>query len=320
MGIEIKRIIRPAAVLIAGGFCGCLIALLVAFRTAPSPPVIAFVPRTTGANFAEDMHHGAQEAARSAGYQMYWNGATREDDLDRQILISEDAVRRGAKALILGPTNVGGVTTMVDSFVAQRVPVVIVQTQAPIPTGRYLTSVTPDQAEFGRLAAERIARVTGAAGQVAIVGIDRETPETLIRAQSFMKAIAAYPGIEVVTQSLGSAQISESEQNTGEIVESFPRLKAIYAASAVATQGAMLALQDMDASHTIALVGSDRDLFLASNLLDGKLDSLVAADGYQIGYLAMRAAIAGVQGHPLQPPAYVQAVLLTRENVSINGH
>lgn len=320
MSIKIKRIIRRSAAIIAGAMCGCLVVLLAAFRTPPSPPVIAFVPRTTGTNFAEDMRRGAQEAAASAGYRIYWNAATREDDLDSQIFISENAVRRGAKALILGPTNVGGATTMVDSLVARRVPVVIVQAHAPIPTGPYLTSVTPDQSEFGKLAAERIAYVTGASGQVAIVGIDRGTPETLVRTQSFMKAIAAYPGIEVVTQSFGSVQISETEQNTREIVKYFPHLKAIYAASADATQGAMLALQDVDTSHAIALVGSDRDLFLAANLHDGKLDSLVASDGYQIGYLAMRAAIAGAQGHPLQSPESVPAILLTRQNTLINGH
>jgi ribose transport system substrate-binding protein len=320
MNIEMKRIIRSFAVVVAGALLGCLIVLLVTFWTPQSPPVIAFVPRTTGTNLAEDMRRGAKDAAQSVGYRIYWNGATREDDLDRQIFIAENAVRHGAKALILGPTNVGGVTTMVDRLVAGNVPVVIVQAEAPIPTGPYLTSVTPDQPEFGKLAAERIALVTGASGQVAIVGIDHGTPETLTRAQSFMKTIATYPNIEVVTQSLGSAQISETEQNTREIVKSFPHLKAIYAASAGATQGAMLALQDVDTNHAIVLVGSDRDLFLELNLREGKLDSVVASDGYQIGYLAMRAAVAGAQGHPLPSPASIPAVLLTRENVLINGH
>ena len=320
MKIYPKRILRPFVAIVAGGCFGCVMALLPTVRTTPSPPVIAFVPRTSGTNFTEDMHRGAEAAARSAGYRIYWNAPTREDDLDRQILIAETAVHRGAKALILGPTNIWGVTTMIDAFVVRKFPVVIVQTEAPVPTGPYLTSITPDQAQFGRLAAGRIAHITGGNGEVAIVGLDRGTPETLARARSFMQAIAAYPGIKVVAQSPGAVQTLEAEQSTREIVNAFPRLGAIFAVSANATQGAMLALQDVDARHAITLVGCDRDLFLADNLHDRKLDSLVTADPYRIGYLAVRAALAGVQGHRLQPPEHVGAELLTQDNLVITDN
>jgi ribose transport system substrate-binding protein len=320
MRIDIRQMVRPFAAITLGILCGCLAALLPAAHIALPPPFIAFIARTSGTTFTEDMHQGAREPARNAGYQLYWNAPTREDDLDRQILIADAAVQRGAKAIILGPTNVSGAITMIHNLVARKLPVVIVQTEVPMPASPYLTSVTPDQSEFGRLAAERISKVTGGTGEVAIVGLDRGAPETLTRAQSFMKAIAAHPGIRVVTQSPGSIQISETEQNAREIVNSFPRLRAIYAVSADATQGVMLALQEVDASHSIALVGSDRDLFLTASLYEGKLDSLVIADGRRIGYLAMQAALAGLHGRPLPAPEKVEATLLTRNNLVEAGN
>ncbi|HWA94448.1 MAG TPA: substrate-binding domain-containing protein [Terracidiphilus sp.] len=280
-----------------------------------STPFIAFIPRTTGANFDEDMRRGALPIAHQLGYRIYWNAPTREDDLDRQIDITEAAVRRGAKALIIGPTNSRGITTLLDGLLARKIPVVIVQTEAPIPTGPYLTSVTPNQKEFGRIAAKRIEAVTGGVGQVAIVGLDPGTPETLIRAKSFIQAIAAAPKIEIVAQLPGSVQTLEAEQSTREIVNSFPHLRAIFAVNADATQGAMLALQDLDPQHSISLVGSDRDWFLEQNLSNGKLDSLVTADPNKIGELAMRAAAAGAAGHPLPPPQQVGAFLLIRKDV-----
>ena len=310
----LRRLLRPFIVVILGVSAGCLIALLPSMHSNPSAPVIAFIARTSGTNFTEDMRRGAQAAAQNAGYQIYWNAPTREDDLDRQILLIENAMRRGAKALILGPTNVGGVTTMVGKLVARKIPIVFVQTQAPMPPNRYLMSVTPDQSQFGRIAAERIARVTGGSGEVALVGVDRGTPETLARAQSFMRTIADYPELKVVAQSAGSVQILEAEQSTREILNNYPKIKAIFAASADATQGAMLALQDNDIEHKIALVGCDRDLFLSDNLHQGKLDSLVVADGYRIGYLAAHSAIAGVEGQAFQSPIHVEATLLTQDS------
>jgi len=307
-----------AALLGAG--CGCLAALAPALRGQPSPSVIAFVPRTTGTNFTEDMHRGAEAAAQAAGYQIYWNGPTREDDLDRQILIADNAVHRGAKALILGPTNIWGLTTMVNAMTARRLPVVFVQTEPSEPTGPYLTSVTPNQEEFGRLAAERVEATTQGAVQVAIVGVGRGTPETLARADSFIRAIAACPRVHIVAETPGGVQIMESEQSARELVNRYPKLRAIFAVSADATQGVMLALQERGSHPGIKLIGSDRDLFLAANLHDGKLDSLVTADGYQIGYLAVQTAVAGIRGQPFPPPMHVGAKLLTRETLILNDN
>jgi len=204
---------------------------------------------------------------------------------------------------------------MIDRLTNRKIPIVIVQAEVPISAGSHLTSVTPDQEQFGRLAAERIAQLTGGKGEVAIVGLGHGTPESLLRAQSFMRTIAAYPGIEIVAQTPGSVQIPEAEQSTRELVSKFPDLKAIFALTADATQGAMLVLEALNTPHSVALVGSDRDLFLALDLQEGKLDSLVAADGYQIGYLAVEAALDGIQKHSLPPPEHVGAVLLTRGTV-----
>lgn len=321
MEIRPKRYARPLAAAILGATCGCcLAALYPLLQEAPRRPVIAFVPRTSGTNFTEDMHHGAQAAAKSAGYQIYWNAPTREDDVDRQIRIAENAVERGAKALILGPTNLWGVTTMVNDLMARGVPVVFVQTDPAEPSGPHLTSITPNQTQFGRLAAARVAQVTSGEGQVAIVGIDRGTPETLARADSFLQAMAAYPRNHVVAESPGAVQTMEAEQSTRELVSAYPELKAIFAVSADATQGAMLALEDVDAHHAISLIGSDRDLFLAANLQGGKLDSLVSADGYRMGYLAVAAALTGLRGKPLPPPERMGVELLTRDRSEFTGN
>ncbi len=308
---------RSFAAAIGGGIIGCLIILLPEMRIAPSSPVIAFIPRTTGINLAEDMHKGAQAAAQTAGYRIYWNAPTREDDVNRQIRITESAVRRGARAVILGPTNPRGVTTMLEEFQNHKVPVVLVQTESPVPTGSYLTSITPDQSQFGKLAAQRVIQITGGSGQVAIVGLDRATPETLTRAKSFIEALASHPAIEIVTQSQGSVQTLEAEQSARAVIHGFPTLRVIFAVSADATQGALLALDSGEARKRIALIGCDRDLFLADEMRRGKIDSLVSIDAYRVGSMAIRAALIGAGGRPLPPPQHIDPVLITRENITI---
>jgi ribose transport system substrate-binding protein len=314
MTLKTKTLLRAAIAGVLGATVGSFAALVLEFRTAPSRPIIAFVARTSGTNLTEDMRRGAEAAAEGAGYQIYWNAPTRADDVDRQVRIAEKAVERGAEALIIGPTNPWGVTTVIDRLIQRKMPIVVVQTESPVPTGTYVTTVTPDQEDFGRIGADRIAEITGGVGRVAIVGLDRGEPETLARAQSFMDEIEKHPGIEVVAQSSGSVQMLEAEQSIKGILNAYPDLKALFAVSADATQGAMLVLQDAKSDRRISLVGSDRDLFLMDSLRDGKIDSLIAADGYRIGYLAVMAALDGTRGRPLERPVHVRAALLTRKD------
>ncbi len=306
---------RSFVAAIVGGVIGCLTILLPEMRNSPSPPVIAFIPRTAGTNLPEDMRKGAQPAAQSAGYGVYWNAPTREDDVDRQIHITELAVRRGARAVILGPTNPRGVTTMLEELQKNKVPVVIVQTESPVPTGSYLTSVTPDQSQFGRLAAQRVIQITGGSGQVAIVGLDRATPETLTRARSFTEALESHRAIEIVTQSQGSVQTLEAEQSARVVIHAFPALRVIFAVSADATQGTLLALDGVEPKARVALIGCDRDLFLVDEIRRGKIDSLVSIDPYSVGSLAMRTALIGAMGRPLPPPQHIDPALITRESI-----
>ncbi|MGH9644268.1 MAG: hypothetical protein ACRD3Q_17830 [Terriglobales bacterium] len=65
------------------------------------------------------------------------------------------------RGLILGPTNGLALTSKINEFIARRIPIVVVQTDAPIPTGPYMTSVEPDQAQVSNLGAQRILSTIG---------------------------------------------------------------------------------------------------------------------------------------------------------------
>ena len=311
---KLMKLRRTVSIGFLGATTGASLMMAALFRPDRPRPFIAFIARTSGTNLTEDMRRGAEAAAEKAGYGIYWNAPTRADDVDRQLRIAEKAVESGAKAVILGPTNPWGVTTLIDRLHRRKIPVVIVQTESPVPTGAYLTSVTPDQEKIGKLGADRVVTITGDAGKVAIVGIDRGEPETLARAQAFVQQIATHPGIEVVAQASGSVQAQEAEQSVKAILNSYPDVKALFAVSADATQGALLALQDMKADGKIALIGCDRDMFLMDSLRAGKLDSLIGADGYQVGNLAAHAALDEISGQFSEPDTHVAVTILTRES------
>jgi ribose transport system substrate-binding protein len=299
-----------------GGLSGIALAAFPVLRPASRLPEISFIPRTSGTLPTEAMHRGANRAAQEAGFRLYWNAPTREDDVDRQVLLLSNALHDNTKGLILAPTNGLALISKINEFVGRRVPVVVVQTDTPIPPGPYISSVAPDQNQMGRLAAERILSVLDADGEVAVVGLDRTAPETLQRARAFVSSASGHAAIKLVAQQYGTSFVPEAEQNAGEVLDRFPDLKALFAVSATATEGASLAIQRRGLGHKVLLVGCDDYLYLVSDLRAGKVDSVVVPDNDQMGYLAAKSLLAAIQGRALSPPQYIAARLLTRDRAS----
>jgi ribose transport system substrate-binding protein len=310
---------RSLPALVLGALSGLALGAYPALELKSRPPEIAFIPRTSGTLPTEAMHRGANRAAREAGFHLYWNGPTSEDDVDRQILLMSSALHSDTKGLILGPTNGLALTAKINEFVARRIPIVVVQTDTPIPAGPYITSITPDQHEVSRLAAERIFSTLDAGGEVAIVGVDRTAPETVQRSRNFITHMGSHPAIKIVAQQQGTSFVPEAEQDAGEVLDRFPRLKALFAVSATATEGAILAIQRRGLGHTVVLVGCDNYLFLLSDLRAGRVDSVVTSDSDQMGYLAAKSLLDAIHGRALPEPQQIGARLLTRDNLDTQG-
>jgi ribose transport system substrate-binding protein len=301
---------------VLGALSGLALAVLPALVPRSRAPEIAFIPRTTGTLPTEAMHRGANRAAREAGFRLYWNAPTREDDVDRQLLLLSNALYDGTKGLILGPTNGSALISKIDEFVTHRIPVVVVQTDPPIPAGPFITSILPDQGEMSRLAAERIIGILRS-GEVAIVGLDRTAPETLQRARDFGKIVNSQTAVKIVAQQHGTSFPPEAEQNAGEILDRFPHLKGLFAVSATATEGAVKAIQTRGLGRMVVLVGCDDYLYMRNDLRTGKVDSVVIPDNDQIGYLAATALLDAIHGRPLTEPRHLGVRLLTHDSVEL---
>lgn len=301
--------------IVLGAISGLVLAVFPTFQPRPRIPEITFIPRTSGTLPTEDMHRGANRAAREAGFRLYWNAPTREDDVDRQIRLMSKALHDGTKGLILGPTNGSALISKINEFLTRQIPVVVVQTDTPIPANPFITSIAPNQSEMTRLAAERILGVLDARGDVAIVGLDRTAPETLERAHDFLKYFNGQTAVKIVAEQHGTSFLPEAEQNAGEVLERFPHLRALFAVSATATEGAILAIQRRGLGRTVKLVGCDDYLSLRNDLRAGKVDSVVIPDNEQLGYLAAKSLLDAIHGHALPEPQHLGVRLLTRDKL-----
>jgi ribose transport system substrate-binding protein len=304
--IEVRNQRRNLAIssLLLAGCVGC---------STVKVPTIAFIPRTTANMFWESAHDGAQAAAHAAGVHIYWNAPTREDDAGAQTTLVQQAINRKYQGLILAPDGALELITPVRRAIDHGLFVVIIGSPMPLPAGESLSYVLNDEAEGGRLAAQRAALILHGRGLVAILGINPGITGTMVRARSFEQFLAQHdPDVHVVEKRIGTFEPSHEQQMAEETLKAQPRLNLIVALSGASLRGAISTIEGSPANHSIKVIGFDPGTLLFDK---PNLDSLIVQNTHAMGSRAVSLIAEKLRGKVMPEPAVFQPLLVTRENV-----
>ena len=303
-----------------GSNCGmaCLLALLCCLgcHTSASHSTIAVIPRDSAEEIWVSEHGGAVDAAFRHRLHIYWNGPTRNDEVEQQIALCEKAIAGHYYGLILSPNNSFALDTTIHRAVAHGIPVVIVGAQIPIAPQRGLTFVLNDAGKTGALAAERAHEILGEKGQVILLGVDALSPGSVERSSAFEQALQREaPRITVQEKVAETLSFGQAEQASEQAIHSFPGRIVIFALGPNATEGAAAAVRNTGTSNRIRIIGCDQTLDLLFLLRHGQIDSLIVENTRAMGNLAVKEIIAEKHGQRVPLKTLVEPVLVTRENV-----
>jgi ribose transport system substrate-binding protein len=182
--------------------------------------------------------------------------------------------------------------------------------------GGKLSFVGSDNVEAGRLAGGHLVKVLGGRGKVAVIrgilGIRTHDD----RLAGFREAIAAAPGMELVT-----VQPANSERGLGmsvaeNILTSHPDLKAIFATNDQMALGAVEAVAARDLTGKVAVVGVDATREAVTAIQNGKLSADISLHPEALGRDAVVAAIKAARSEPVEKKIDTGATLVTPENAA----
>jgi len=278
-------------------------------------PTIAVIPRTTALILWEAEHAGAESSAKRAGFNIYWNAPTSEDDVDRQIALIKQAIDRGAEGLVLAPDQALALMVPVRDVVARGIPTVVISSPLAIPPGGKLSYILNDEDETGRLAAERIGSILHGEGSVAILGIDPDVTGIVHRAHAFEADLTAnFPRIKIADERTGGFNITEAQEITDDVLIRNPQIDAILALNSSATRGAFIALENTRRLGRIKLVACEQELI--PPLVTGEIDSIIVENTYEMGYRAIQLIAAQRRGEKVPAEIKLNPKLVTRENLN----
>lgn len=275
--------------------------------------VIAVIPKGSAHLFWQSVHAGANKAAGETGVEIAWNGPAAETDFNQQLQIMDSMITRHVDAIALAPIDKQSMVSAVERSASQNIPVVIFD--SGIDTDKFVSQVATDNFRAGEVAAERMGKMLGGKGKVAMVMVQPGAASTMAREDGFQKKLAAeFPGIAIVDKQYGWADFAKSLNVAENMLTAHPDLDAMFASNESSTVGAVQALKGRKGTK-VRLVGFDWSPTLLDDLKSGLIDSLVVQDPFRMGYESVKAAVAKLNGQNVEKIQNLAPKLVDKGNL-----
>jgi ribose transport system substrate-binding protein len=194
----------------------------------------------------------------------------------------------------------------------QGIPVVLFD--SPSPDAR-ITSVGNDFSQQGIIAAERLAKLIGCAGKVAVMQGYPTAPNHKERYEAQLAVLGKYPGITIVDGGIDNDDIETARQQASAVLESHPDLSGYLCCDASGPIGIASAIKNAGRVGKVKVVSMDGIKPILDAIKEGVIESSSATIPKMQGsmsVLMLWQASLGVQ----MPQAIDTGIdVITQENV-----
>ena len=284
-------------------------------------PVIAVIPKGTTHEFWKSIHAGAVKASRELNVEIIWKGPLKEDDREAQISVVEDFVSRKVSGIVLAPLDDAALRAPVSGAMSAGIPVVIIDSD--LQGDDYTSFVATDNYLGGQLAGKRMIDLLHGRGKVAMLRYQEGSASTTKREQGFLDALAAAPGITVVSSSQYGGATTESSYRASENLlsplKSAQRrlsIEGIFTPNESTTFGMLRALQDGGIAGSVVFLGFDSSPKLVEGLEKGEIQGLVLQNPFRMGYVGVTTMVSRLSGKAVERKIDTGVTMVTQENMN----
>jgi ABC-type sugar transport system substrate-binding protein len=273
---------------------------------------VTLLTKATG-GFWDAMIAGAKKYAKDHPTQiaLTTNACKTNDDTPCQIAEIQDAVTKGAKAIVISPMGVG-VTAALNKAKKAGVRIVFVDNTIP---GVVPTAVAATNNVKGGLAAGAYIKTQLKSGDtIGLLEAVRGVPNLDQRIDGVKKALAG-TGVKVVI----GAQQTLCDTKTGatvtqDLLTRYPDLTAVYSACDSPAIGAVSVAESKQ--HPLKIFGYDGDPQMAKLILAGKTTATMAQSPFRMTYLGTQAAVRSLKGQKYVKRIDTGVTLVTKANAA----
>ena len=276
---------------------------------------LVFIPKSGDQVFWKFMRDGVEKAIREEGNITFtWRGPAYNDDTDSQLRIMEVYSQPGVDAIIIAPTDRLRLAEPIRKAAALGIKIIVVD--SAVADNSYRSFITTDNHAGGRLAAKRLSELTNSRGNILVFRTVAGSASTDDRASAFIDYLKENsPGMTIVADEYGGGSRGKSLHNATELLKNIPNIDGIFAVNESSCDGMLRALRSKGLAGKIKLVGFDSTEFLLEGLEKKEIHGLVVQNPRQMGYLAIKTAVAAVKNEPAKDKTiFTDLTMVTREN------
>jgi ribose transport system substrate-binding protein len=289
-------------------------ALMVAIL--PAAPGNAAEPKTI-AVFTKNRTNPAYEAFRIAADQIARATDTKvvhfvpkqPDNVDEQKTMVQQILKDRPDVVVFIPVDDVAMVDSVKEINAANIPIVLVSNPLP---GKFVTYVGADDFEIGHREARYLFEHLGAKGKIVIVEGTPAAPTNRERVRGYQKALAEFPGIELLGSGIGNYQQSDARKVMEKFLAEHPRIDAVLSANDSMALGVLEALKA--ANRTSIVIGINGILPAVKQIEAGAILATVDFNMFKIGCMATRAAVRQLRQEPLPEKVMLPAEIIDRSN------
>lgn len=263
---------------------------------------IAVIPKSTAHLFWVSVHAGALAAAKKYDAEILWNGPPTESDFSRQIQIVDSMIAQRVDGIAIAAAERKALVGVVDRAAVSGIPVVVFD--SGLDTGSYLSFVSTDNYEGGKLGARKLSELMGGKGDVAIIMHAPGSFSTMDRERGFRDALKEeFPAIRIVAEQFSMGDRAKARAAAENILSAQASLGGFFASTEPASAGISLALKARKRNGAVKFAGFDSSDAMIDDLREGTLHATVVQDAFRLGYDPVRILIEKTRG--VTPPKQV---------------
>lgn len=191
-------------------------------------------------------------------------------DVVEQNAILEDAASSRPSGIAVDPVDAVGHMAALNRIRDQGIPVVLFDSPSPDAS---ITSVGNDFSQQGVIAAERLAKLIGGAGKVAVMQGYPTAPNHKERYEAQLAVLRKYPDITVVDGGIDNDDIETARQQASAVLESHPDLNGYLCCDASGPIGIASAIKNAARVGKVKVVSMDGIKPILDAIKEGVIES-----------------------------------------------
>jgi ribose transport system substrate-binding protein len=260
--------------------------------------------------FFIQLRDGAQKAADAAGAKLKVVDA--QNDAATQTNQLANAAGQNVDAVIVNPVDSEAAGAAVQPLLKAKIPVVAADRSVEGAT--VATTVSSDNVQGGRQAAQVLAKGVGGNGRILVLQGVPGTSASRDRGKGFTEGIAKFPGIKVAGSQPANFDRNAALDVATNLLQSNRNVVAIFAENDEMALGAIQAL-GAKAGSQVKVVGFDGTEEGLAAVKKGTMYATVAQQPAEIGKSSVAQALKAIKGAKVAATVPVSVKTVTKENV-----